>query len=293
MLFPITFSIPEEKIITYIPTKTKLLANIIPGKLDTYIYDKEETYYNDYRESIFGITMKKAGWDCIRHYEIIANGCIPIFYDIENCPPNTLALLPKDLLFEGIKLYSKLKDKTQFTEDDIHTYNELIYKLLDHTRKNLTTEKLANYILEKTNYKNVKNVLYLSGDLNPDYLRCLVLNGFKKVFGKNCHDYPKIPHIYKSNIDSDKLYGKGFTYSKLVDDELRDDELDNNLIDKIKNKYFDIIIYGSYHRGMPHYDLICEIYKPDEIILLCGEDIHNCDYNNYVEKGHHVFVREL
>lgn len=44
---------------------------------------------------------------------------------------------------------------------------------------------------------------------------------------------------------------------------------------------------------MHHYDLICEIYKPNEIILLCGEDFHSCHYNTFTNKGHTVFVREL
>ena len=61
---------------------------------------------------------------------------------------------------------------------------------------------------------------------------------------------------------------------------------------KFINKY-DIVIYGSYHRGMPFYDLVNQIYKSNEVILLCGEDIHNCDNYEWVVKGHNVFVREL
>ena len=94
MLYPISFSIPEEKIITYIPTKTKILSDLIPGKISTYIYNNEEDYYNEYRKSFFAITIKKAGWDCMRHYEILANGCITVFIDIENCPVYTMVSLP-------------------------------------------------------------------------------------------------------------------------------------------------------------------------------------------------------
>jgi hypothetical protein len=42
MLNPITFSTPNEKIINYIPIKTKILSSLIPGKLRTYIYNNEE-----------------------------------------------------------------------------------------------------------------------------------------------------------------------------------------------------------------------------------------------------------
>jgi hypothetical protein len=45
MLYPITFSIPEEKVINYIPSKTKLLSDLIPGKIETYIYNNEKDYF--------------------------------------------------------------------------------------------------------------------------------------------------------------------------------------------------------------------------------------------------------
>ena len=35
--------------------------------------------------------------------------------------------------------------------------------------------------------------------------------------------------------------------------------------------------------------------KDNEIVLLCGEDIywHKCDYEKYISKGHHFFLREI
>jgi len=297
MLFPINFGIPKEKICTSNNEKTKILSDLIPGNIRTYIYNTEEEYYNEYQKSYFAITLKKAGWDCMRHYEILANGCIPYFIDIENCPENRMTLLPKELLYESKILYdNKFKNKNikHLLQEEINEYNELRSKLLKYTQEYLTTEKIAQYILQKTNVSKEPKILYLSGDTNPDYLRCIILHGFKNISGIICHDYPKIPHIYKSNnINYTKLYGKGFTYSNLLDPILHNNNLDNSLLEDINNKYYDIIIYGSYHRGMPFYNLISKIYKPDEIILLCGEDIHPCNFNYYLEKGHYIFVREL
>ena len=297
MLYPINFSIPREKICENYTEKTKILSNLIPGVSTTYIYNTEEEYYDEYKKSYFAITRLKAGWDCMRHYEILANGCIPYFIDIEKCPMNTMTLLPKELIIEGNKLYNNkfmYKQINELGDEEINEYNILREKLLDHTRKYLTTHKMAEYILEKTNFRTVKKVLYLSGDVNPDYLRCVTLHGFKSLFGSYCHDYPKVPHIYKTNdINYKALYGKGITYTNLLDPILHNDILDSNITEDIKNKYYDIIIYGSFHRGMPYYDLISSIYKPNEIILLCGEDLHTCTYNDYLNNGHFVFVREL
>jgi hypothetical protein len=294
MLHPIGFSISEEKIVNSIPVKKKILSNLIPSDLTTYIYNNETDYYNEYRQSMFAITTKKGGWDCMRHYEILANGCIPYFINIKDCPENTMTLLPKKLLIEGNLLYDKLKNKNinNLTTDDINNYNLLVIKLLDYTKKYLTTNKMAKYILEKTNNLHVTKILFLSGDTNPDYLRCVTLHGFKEIMGINCHDYPKIPHIYKStNINYANLYGKGISYTNLLESTLHNNILDNKIEEIIKNKYYDIVIYGSYHRGMPYYNLITKVYKPDEIILLCGEDIHNCNHNIWLR--HNVFVREL
>jgi hypothetical protein len=231
----------------------------------------------------------------MRHYEILANGCIPCFIDIDKCPVNTLYLLPKNLLLEANTLYERFIHKTieDLTKEDIHEYTLLQQQLLEYTKQHLTTNKMSLYILKKTNNEHVSKILYLSGDTMPDYLRCLLLHGFKELLGSKCHDFPKIPHIYKSDLDFTTLYGKGFSYTNLLAQDLHDDTLNSTLVDDIKNKYYDMIIYGSFHRGMPYYELIKTIYNPNEIILICGEDIHTCNCNHYLKEGHSIFIREL
>jgi hypothetical protein len=297
MIHPITFSIPEEKIVSVIPNKTKILSSLIPGQMETYIYSTESEYYDEYKRSMFATTTKKGGWDCMRHYEILANGCIPYFPNIEECPPNTMSLFPKELVYEGNMLYTKICNKNinELTMEELQQYNDLVSKFLNYTKNKLTTTTIAKYILDKTNHSTVKNILYLSGNPFPDYLRCVTLHGFKKIFGKCCHDYPKITHIYKSANKEPYLptYGKGFTYSHLLDQVLHNDYSDYNIEEIIRRKHYDIVIYGSYHRGMPYFDLVNSVYKPNEIILLCGEDLHCCSYNDYINKGYNVFVREL
>ena len=39
--------------------------------------------------------MKKGGWDCMRHYEIIMNRCLPIFIGVENMPLYTMREYPR------------------------------------------------------------------------------------------------------------------------------------------------------------------------------------------------------
>ena len=142
MLHQITFSIPTEKICKTYNLKTKILSNLIPGNTSTYIYNNEEDYYNEYKTSYFAITSKKGGWDCMRHYEILANGCIPYFLNIENCPKNTMSLLPKELFIQSNILYEdKFKNKNinELKKEEINEYNII-------TKKNIRTyKKIFNY----------------------------------------------------------------------------------------------------------------------------------------------------
>lgn len=102
-LYKISFSIPEEKIIKSLPIKTKLfpkhivdeeVASKVEGSFTKYVFDNETDYYKDLQSSKYGITTKRAGWDCMRHYEIAANGAVICFKDLdkkpETCAPHGL-----------------------------------------------------------------------------------------------------------------------------------------------------------------------------------------------------------
>lgn len=105
-LRPLAFSIPAEKIVDEPTDKDRLfaahvvdpeVAARIGGSLDPPFAD-EESYYADLRRSRFGITIKRGGWghlrrsakrggwDCLRHYELAANGCVPCFRDLDRKP---------------------------------------------------------------------------------------------------------------------------------------------------------------------------------------------------------------
>jgi hypothetical protein len=138
-MIPIHFAIPESKITQTKLDKTQDYGLIIPGR-GGYIFNVEQEYYNDYNKSYFGVTMKKAGWDCMRHYEILANNCIPYFTDLEECPQYTLTNLPKDLLLYAKELANNFDEQKYFI---------ILNELFEYTKSNLTTRNLAKYVLEK------------------------------------------------------------------------------------------------------------------------------------------------
>jgi hypothetical protein len=94
-LRPISFGIPEEKIVAAPPEKSKEfpvhivdaeVASRVPGAKTSYAFQTEADYYADLQASRFGITKKRAGWDCLRHYEIAANGAVPCFRNLDDKP---------------------------------------------------------------------------------------------------------------------------------------------------------------------------------------------------------------
>lgn len=165
---PISFSIPKSKIQAFNNNKLKCLATVIPGKLSTYKFTYEQNYYDDYQNSYIGITTKKGGWDCLRHYEILANSCIPYFINLQKCPKLTLFNFPKDLCIELLNFLDKVISPTISTAvedlDNIKSiedsFNELInneynfnylqskiYELYQYCKYKLTTEEIAKYMI--------------------------------------------------------------------------------------------------------------------------------------------------
>jgi hypothetical protein len=129
--------------------------------------------------------------------------------------------------------------------------------------------------------------LFLTHNPYPDYLRCVTLIGLKELLQDRIIDVPKIEHIYKSySKDTHSLYGKGMSYTKIIDDQAVDRD---DIEARIANKEFDLIIYGSVHRGLRFYDLVTRTYEPEKIVYLCGEDYHQCEYAHL----NNLFLREF
>lgn len=104
-LRPIAFSYPDEKILPEgaRPDKQSLFPRHIvdpevrarvAGASSAYAFDSEAAYHADLQQARFGITTQRAGWDCLRHYEIAANGAVPCFRQLwakpSTCAPHGL-----------------------------------------------------------------------------------------------------------------------------------------------------------------------------------------------------------
>jgi hypothetical protein len=162
---PISFSIPAEKIRDPVPAagRTRAFSQHIvdsevrdllekQGRISRatpdargYVHSTELTYYDDLSGSVFGITTKRGGWDCLRHYEIGANGAIICFRDLD-LKPSRCAPMGLDgtntIVYQGaVNLLSKL-ERLSMTEQD---------RLIMASHRwvtGQTTERRARYLLD-------------------------------------------------------------------------------------------------------------------------------------------------
>lgn len=140
-VFPCQFAFPTSKV-NFGDKKEKKLAHSDPRLQTSYKFSKEVDYYQDYQFSKYGFTIKKAGWDCMRHYEIMANGCVPVFPELYNCPRYTMHRFPKSLL---IKVQYFYETDFKWLEKN---YDELRNDLIEHFKNFNTTEASAKYFLK-------------------------------------------------------------------------------------------------------------------------------------------------
>ena len=108
---PISFAFPKFEIGNNdfkFKNKTQLLAPMDPRFQNSYIYKSEIDYFDQYKKSLFAVTTKKAGWDCMRHYEILACNTLPFFPNIDQKPELTMSTYPIRLQVEVNGIFAKL-----------------------------------------------------------------------------------------------------------------------------------------------------------------------------------------
>lgn len=134
-----TENIVDEELVHHFPE-----LQLIPMGQESYKFTDENEYYIDIQLSKFGITTKRSGWDCLRHYEYAANGAVLCFKNYQ-LKPNNCA--PHGLNSSNCIFYKSPEDlKKQIAELSVDKYNSLLensYKWI----LNNTTIKVAKKFL--------------------------------------------------------------------------------------------------------------------------------------------------
>jgi hypothetical protein len=265
-MIPFSYSIPDEFIVSSVPEKTQLQSFVVPDRSYSFGPGEQHLYYKEYQRSRFAITRKKGGWDCMRHYEILANGCIPIFENLENCPYFTMTTFPKELVLKANR------ELLPWDDSYIPKYNEIVTQLLDHCRKFCSVSVRTEAFLSM--FPGAKKILMIKGSKYENYLRETLAIGLRRKLGANFVEYPKIDVLYDTADLSDKI-GFGYSYGGLLPDIPVD--RGNTLLRMMKHE-FDVIIYGKvgYAEWGPVGNMerldVPPNYRPNEIAFLYGGD---------------------
>lgn len=309
MLFPLSYSIPAEVIVPYVPFKTTHTAE------HNYQFDDVAPYMENYRKAFFGHTSLKCGWDCMRHYEILSQGTITEFTNLEGLPRKTMTNFPKALVFNlNTKYYSLTFDEIMKCSSSA-VYNDL-NSLLCYTRDNLTTESAARYVLRKSGHADAKRILYLSNaDKSGNYMVEMLAHGFSRITEGAADMWPDFEERYDNYPvePTKKLYGKGFNYTRFLPAAWRRAPSAELIQKRIKEKYYDVIVHCTSEQSDLQYPFLTgegnakEYYDLSDIVLICGNDCdnywspekqwyirdsHDCPIKCLADKAP-IFIREL
>jgi len=323
-IYSLPYCIPDELIVSTeeaLAAKKTVFASVNPNDRNTYIYGpgQEKEYYNMYKEARFAYTCKKGGWDCLRHYEIMANGCIPIFQNIEQCPEKTLCTFPKELL---IHVYKELLPWDENSAEKKLKYAFYLSKMMENIREYCTCSKMAEYVIETMSIYRapdspIRNILLIMGNIGVNYTRELVwigINRYIQSIGGVAVELPKIDFLYESYPEENKkgLYGFGYTYSRRLKEDNTSGSgslTEEEIVRRLQNKEFDLVIYGKmgpdegWQGTMPRsplWNIVESVYNKNEIVFLYGgdecfdmkvENRYKTHLTEHAKKGH-CFVRE-
>ena len=185
--------------------KSRDWAPMVPGRPETYVYTQEADYYAQYAESLYAITMPKAGMDCLRHYEILAAGAVPFFVgeDVLLDTPLQMFSFPRQLVLQAMKLpgmpshdavAEALATAAPLPPIDLHEFQLPRYcalrdELLAHTEVQLTTRALAEYVigqlshawLQRSSVSFAPRLLMVTPVARADYQSDMLYNGLHQM----------------------------------------------------------------------------------------------------------------
>ncbi len=268
-VFPLSFSWPGvvSPSLTDDWEKRENFSKVVPG--EPYSFSDYSSYIRQYRNSKFALTIKKGGWDCFRHVEILAAGSIPIMPDICQCPPWAMAFYPKSAMAE---VALQVRDNREIDK----SFADAIYVYFSQY---LTAKAMAGRILEKAG-RPVNRVMFLDPHLNsvPEYLAVMSYVGLKQILGRDrvIAPYGAAPIFDDWNGESHSLHGLGFGYTRLLGTHMRSAlEIDtkDDPLSMISSSEEDLVVVGSLSRNFVLANHVNELgLSPDRVVFIWGDD---------------------
>lgn len=328
-VWPITFALSRSLMPPAASwPKSKALAGVVPGDFTTYVFNTTESYLAEYGRSVFGLTHRKGGWDCVRHAEILASGSLPLMPDAASIPPLTMVFHPKHLyrsLLARPYIQPPTADRLAAPASplDQAQYRPLRYSVapaadaladsslatatraaLAHAHHVLNAEVLARYMLRITGHADARRVLFVASP-SVDHLADLLYIGFRNLPELALvYDCPVLNFTYTSfprgreSIHAHRLYGAGISYGwQVADPRLRARSFATATA-LLRAGFFDVAVFASGWREQRLLREALVWLPPDRVLFVDGEDGDDRvpgwrRVPDDVDPGIHVFKREL
>ena len=168
-VYPIGFGIPTHRIMTFNPEKKDQLfqktapdnalfndVQDIGGGFKHHKFTDEEEYYNDLNRSWFGLTCKKGGWDCLRHYEIIAARSVLLFKDYNKKHPTCSPLCIPCLWYSSKEELDEITNRLVVNNKPTDEYMFYLEEQIKWLYNIGTTEARAKYIIKVIKKQSLK-----------------------------------------------------------------------------------------------------------------------------------------
>lgn len=278
VLYPISYAAPRELIVDRVPEKSEHVSGLMSkskGAGYRFTAGQQDAYYEQYRRAFLAATRKRGGWDCLRHVEIMLNGSLPLFENLDACPRWTMTHYPRPLLAAIAERYQQRTDDGGGKALDAinpDAYARDAQSVLTHLREKQTTESIARDLLRWMGAEDAKRVLFLTPVRKPNYACDLLFHGLRSLLGAGCVDVNKrwwmvdtlAPERYRG------LYGNGFTYAGL----LPDIDIDRSDVrNAIRRRAFDLVVYGCVEYGTPYLGTVRRHYDRERVALIDGGDL--------------------
>ncbi|GBF98956.1 hypothetical protein Rsub_12602 [Raphidocelis subcapitata] len=337
---PLEQHLRDELFRAIVPAKSQNFSTVVPGLQSTYkfradasqppreVLAAEAGYYADMARSLFAVTYKKGGWDCLRHPEIVASGALPLFTDIKGLPPGTMAAHPVEVYallneWPGLEVrglpgtppgagatppggYFSGQPSSLLKEDvDREMYQLVTSALLSLGRATLSTRAMAAWLAATVGIKPDDAVLYVTDDGHgADYQSDTLLHGLRAVV-PGVVDWPRRPGMYvgpetftEAELASDLLgeYGQGFGYAHRLPEPYGIDR--TRIGERLESGQFDFVIVSMTHRGWWRSlkPAICSKLPKARVVFLNGNDLPGAGCGLLTELAacsDWIFLREM
>ncbi|KAL3893627.1 MAG: hypothetical protein SGPRY_014099 [Prymnesium sp.] len=209
-----------------------------------YQFSSELGYYSAYASALYGVTMRRGGFDCLRHYEILASGTIPFFIGTEELVRNPLVMyaFPRELMVEGMRLpgmpseaavASAIAQQRPLPSIDTNVFNRSRYceirEALLSQLPCVNTAALARYVIGE-----VRSVVHPRRLTKPQILMvtsqtvggeswtsAFLYHGLRATNTSMLSWMGRKDNLYAGSVDGGAMYGHGFTYAHRLPEPTR------------------------------------------------------------------------